>query len=66
MLAMSSTATYREHGHRGAIAPAHDRTVSINLVRTAAVTRPCSAMVTEGDNRARLSQAGRAPSADYE
>ena len=40
MLAMSSTATYREHGHRGATAPADDRTVSINLVLTAAVTPP--------------------------
>jgi len=37
-LAMSSTSTYREHGHGGAIAPADDKTVSINLVRTAAVT----------------------------
>ena len=31
-------ATYREHGHGGAIPPAGDRIVSINLVRTAAVT----------------------------
>lgn len=37
-LAMSSTATYWEHGHGGAVAPVGDGTVSINLVRTAAVT----------------------------
>ena len=35
--------------------------VSINLVRTAAVTPRCRALVTEGDNRARMSQASRAP-----
>jgi hypothetical protein len=35
---MSSTAAYREHGHGSAIAPPDDKTVSINLVRTAAVT----------------------------
>jgi hypothetical protein len=28
---------YREHGHGGAVPPASDRIVSINLVRTAAV-----------------------------
>ena len=37
-LAMSSTATYRELGHRGASVPADDRTVSINMVQTAALT----------------------------
>ena len=35
---MSSTATYRELGHRGASVPADDRTVSINMVQTAALT----------------------------
>jgi hypothetical protein len=35
---MSSTATYREHGHGGAVPPACDRIVSISLVGTAAVT----------------------------
>lgn len=34
-LAMS---IYREHGHGGAVPPASDRIVSINLVRTAAMS----------------------------
>jgi hypothetical protein len=35
---MSICRHYREHGHGGAVAPASDRIVSINLVGTAAVT----------------------------
>ena len=61
---MSSIATYREHGHRDAIAPADDPTVSTNLVRTAAVTPRLFVIVTEGDNRVPLSHAGRVPNAD--
>ena len=61
---MSSIATYREHGHRDAIAPADDPTVSTNLVRTAAVTPRLFVIVTEGDNRVPLSHAGRVPNAE--
>jgi hypothetical protein len=44
-------ATYREHGHGGAVLPASDRIVSTNLARTAAVTpRLVLGAAAEGPN----------------
>jgi hypothetical protein len=56
---MSIYRTYREHGHGGAVPPASDRIVSINLVRTAAVTPRLLAITTVGD-RAGMSRTGKA------
>ncbi len=55
---MSIYATYREHGHSGAVLPASDRIVSTNLVRAAAGTPRLAGIATEG-NRAGMSRTDR-------
>src|SRR5260370_6841620 len=55
---MSIYATYREHGHSGAVLPASDGIASTNLVRAAAGTPRLADIATEG-NRAGLSRTDR-------